>query len=162
MELVPIIYQVLLYISVLLFFVISVSYILSKLKKASVVEAGENSQVIRRSAQTQHIYKRPVVVRQSSHFITRNDQKGIAPAERNRNPKIKVIKRSSTYKSKPVNIDITKKKTYQPTITRISGTNGFKSRYMILNNENGNEPGKDLKQTIDSYYQPEKRYANFK
>ena len=162
MELVPIIYDVLLFVSLLLFVAISVSFIASRLKKKTVpVRKVDNTKVLNEIRTDQANYNRtkPIIHRLSAHP---SYQRATQKIERKKAPNIKVIRRSNVSKSDIHEKNKKTRFTYYPNAERGKLTSGSKSRYTILN---GNSSGRNLSETNSTFDQPseqEERYANFR
>lgn len=165
MELVPIIYNVLLFVSLLLFLAISISFIVSRFKKSTLpVPKFDNTRIINeiRKSQADYTRAKPIIHRLSSHPSFQRNQSTTLRNERKKNPNIKVIRRSNISKSDISDINKKTRLTYYPNADRGRTTNGLKSRYTILNENAAENIIVELTSTIEQQTKKEERYANFR
>ncbi|OGU55737.1 MAG: hypothetical protein A2V66_11765 [Ignavibacteria bacterium RBG_13_36_8] len=162
MELVPIIYEILIFVTLFLFLVISISYIISRIRKAALVEEEGHDLIVKRSNQITYLHRRPVNYRRPAQLVTRSMQNQSSRGDRNKQPNVKVIRRSGVSRNEAMNYDRSVKNIFYPKTAGRSPTNGSKPRFTIINNNGNGNLDNNGNGTAEKYFSSNGRYANFR
>ena len=162
MELVQIISHILFYVVLMLILVVTISYILSKIKRRAFAETEGHDLVGARASQYVHLRNRTSVRRQPVPVTVRNTQINFSQKGRNIPSNVKLIRKSSGVRYDSKWIDQTGRKTFYPKVTKITELPAKKARYTILNEETN---GSSAAQMFDSSPDIEpirEKFANFR
>lgn len=162
MELVPIIYDVLLFVTLLLIVAISVSFIASRFKKKTVPNS-RNEEVCSlneiRNKQAEIKRTKPIIHQLPSHS---SHQRTAQRLERKKTPNIKVIRRSGISSTNMFERSGKTRTTYYPNIDKGRVTKGLKSRYTILNDNSSENKILNLNSSRELPEEEFEQYANFR